>query len=287
MRSLGAIVFRFGLAWILLFLAGCKPASPSFKLSEVFPAPGAISGWPIAQDVKSYTHDNLFELVDGQADAFFAFMFEEVAVRRYQNDQGNQINVEVWQLAAPADACGLFLSNQSGLPAQVGNESALNTGRRLSFWQNRYYTAITANKSVPDETLLAFGAALSRVLPAGGERPALLKRLPQAGLTAGSALYFHQEISIQNTVWLGGNNLLGLSEKTDGAMGQYVRAGKKFKLLVVQYPGAGEAAKALQVLENAQMEGFVAARVQANLLGAVFGEPDSQAAKALIDEALK
>ena len=280
-------VFRFCLVGLLLLLLGCAPAKPAVRLVDIFPAPGSISGWTSAQDVKSYTHDHLFELVDGQADAFFAFGFEEVAVRRYQNDQGNQVNVEVWQLATSADACGLFLSNQSGQPAQVGVESALNPGRRLSFWQNRYYSAITANKSVPDETLLAFGSALARALPSGGERPALMKRLPAANLAGGSLLFFHQEITIQNVLWLGGNNLLGLSAKTDGVMGQYVPDGQRFNLLLIQYPGPKEAAGALKTLEKAQLEGFVAARVRDNLLAAAFGTPDSQAANGLIDEALK
>ncbi len=39
--------------------------------------------------------------VDGQADAFFAYNFQQVATQRYQNAEGTLLNIEVWQLAQP------------------------------------------------------------------------------------------------------------------------------------------------------------------------------------------
>jgi hypothetical protein len=278
---------RFWLAGLLLLLAACSSGPGMPERGGVFPSEDAVPGWKISQETKTYAHDQLYELVDGQADAFFAYGFNEAAVRRYQNGQGNQINVEVWRLETPADSCGLFLSNQSGQAEDMGSEGALNPGRRLSFWQDRYYSAITANESVPDETLRSFAEAVSLALPNGGECSPVLKRLPPEGLIPRSSLFFHQEISIQNALWLGGSNLLNLNEKTAGALGQYERGGKKYTLLVVQYPGAGEAAAALQALETAAPAGFVAAGVRENLLGAVFGEVEKPAAQGLIAEALR
>ncbi len=276
-----------GLALAGLLLAGCAASPGAPELGTIFPASGAVAGWSAAQAVKTYDRKHLFELVDGQAEAFFAFGFEQAAVQRYTNAQGNQLNVEAWQLASTDDACGLFLSNQSGQAAQLGSESALKSGRRLSFWQARYYIAITANQSLPDETLLAFGAALSKALPDGGERPAILKRLPADGLVAGSAIFFREEISIQNLVWLGGNNLLGLSQKTGGAAGTYQLQGQAYSLLVVQYPDSGGASGALRQLEQARPEGYTAARTNGSLLATVFGPPEAQAVQALLDAALR
>jgi hypothetical protein len=67
--------------------------------------------------------------VDGQVDVFFAYGFQQVAVRRYENRQDVQVEIHVWQLRRPTDACGLFAADTIGAPADVGNEGDLASGR--------------------------------------------------------------------------------------------------------------------------------------------------------------
>ena len=74
-----------------LFIPGCtalKPATTQapVDLVRVFPAANFIPGWEVSQKGETYDRDNLFNLVDGQADLFFAYGFEKVAVQRYQNE---------------------------------------------------------------------------------------------------------------------------------------------------------------------------------------------------------
>ncbi len=107
-RSLWGWVLLIGL--LAVSLTACSPSktsavSPSLDLTKVFPG---VPGWTISQAVETYDHDHLFNLVDGQADLFFVYGFEQVAVQRYQNDAGLNLNVEIWRLATPADAFGLF-----------------------------------------------------------------------------------------------------------------------------------------------------------------------------------
>ncbi len=214
-------VLPFFAVQILLF--GCTTPKPAvtpapFDLASVFPAGNAIPGWQISQKVETYDHDNLFNLVDGQAESFFAYGFEQVAVQRYQDNAGILMNAEIWQLATPADAYGLFTTGRSGSPARIGNEGDSNSGRRLAFWQNRYFVNLGAVQPVPDEILQAFARAIASSLPTGGERPPIVDQLPQTGLAERTTIFFHKEMSIQMEVWLGGTNLLGLSQKTNGAL---------------------------------------------------------------------
>ena len=132
--------------------------------------------------------------MDGQAESFFAYGFEQVAVQRYQDAQGSLLNVEIWQLATPADAYGLFSTARAGSPAAIGNEADSDPGRRLAFWQERCFVSLNALQPVPDETLQAFAQAISSKLPPGGERPAIVDRLPPSGLVERSAIFFHEEI---------------------------------------------------------------------------------------------
>jgi hypothetical protein len=272
-----------GLLIFALLLAGC--AGKSISLADVFPNADTVRNWT-PRDVEIFDRENIYDLVDGQADAFFVYGFEQVAVRNYENAEGAVLGVEVWQLATPADAYGLFTTNIVGEPVAVGNEGDADPGRRLAFWQDRYYVHVRARQELPDATLRAFAQVVSGALPVGGERPAVVDQLPSNGLVERSGIFFHEEISIQNEVWLGGENLLGLSPETDAVLARYDLNGTIVRLLLVQYPNAEDAATGLAALESGQIDAVVTADARDDLLGAVFGEADSATASGLLVEAL-
>ena len=271
--------------WLLVFvllLAGC--AGESASLADVFPDADTVQHWT-PSDVEIFDRENIYDLVNGQAEAFFVYGFEQVAVRNYENADGAILSVEVWQLATPADAYGLFSSGISGEPIAIGNEGDADPGRRLAFWQDRYYVHVRARQELPDASLRAFAGAVSMALPVGGERPTLVDQLPPDGLVERSDIFFHEELSIQNQVWLGGENLLGLSPETDAILARYAVGGAVARLLLVQYPDAEAASAGLAALEDSQINGLVTADVRDNLLGAVFGEVDAVMADKLLSEA--
>ena len=110
-----------------LALAACKPAAPAptaepavaatpaaSAVAALLPSDNAIAGWTTADPAKTFGHDDLFSLVDGQSDSFFVYNFEQVATQRYQNSAGTLLTVEIWQVANSADAYGLFTFNRAG-----------------------------------------------------------------------------------------------------------------------------------------------------------------------------
>jgi len=273
--------------WALIFvllLAGCggKPAS----LASVFPGADAFPDWTPAGEMEVFDPENIYDLVDGQAEAFFAYGFEQVAVRRYENAEGAALHIEVWQLATPADAYGLFTASTAGEPVDIGNDGDADPGRRLAFWQDRYYVHAHARQELPDADVRGFAEAVSAALPEGGKRPALMDRLPPDGLVERSAIFFREEVSIQDELWLGGENLLGLGPETDGVLARYDVGSAVARLLLAQYPNAEAASAGLTALETSQLDGLVTAGAHGNLLGAVFGEMDEAAASGLLARAL-
>ena len=273
--------------WLLisaLLLAGCGGKAAS--LVSVFPGADAFPGWTPTGEVEVFDREDIYDLVDGQAEAFFAYGFEQVAVRRYENAEGAALHIEVWQLATPADAYGLFTAGIAGESADIGNGGDADPGRRLAFWQDRYTVHVRARQELPDADLWGFAEAVSAALPEGGERPALVGRLPPDGLVGRSAIFFHEEISIQNELWLGGENLLELGPETDGVLARYDVGGAAARLLLVQYPNAEAASAGLAALEGSQVGGLMTADARDNLLGVVFGEMDEAAAGTLLVEVL-
>ena len=143
-----------------------------------------------------------------------------------------------------------------------------------------------SRNELPDGHLLAFATAASETLPAGGETPDLVGRLPADGLAEGSTLFFHEEISFQDELWLGGDNRLGLSPGTNGVLGQYDLDDALGHLLIVQYSDEESPLTAQSELGSADIEGLVAVSVQGDLLGAVFGAVDEATAVALLADAI-
>ena len=269
----------------VLLLTGCGKSQPA-SLAEFFPGAGAVPGWTPSGEVELYDRENIYDLVDGQAESFFAYGFELVAVQDYEDDAGAVLGVEVWQLATPADAYGLFTASVAGTPVDVGNDGDQDPGRRLIFWQDRYTVQVRARQELDEADLERFAEEVSMVLPPSGERPEIVGRLPSDGLVERSALFFHEEISIQDRLWLGGENLLGLGLQVDGVLGQYDVGGTAALLLLAQYPDTGAAAAGLAALESADIDSLVATGARDVLLGAVFGEIDGAAAETLLAEAL-
>jgi hypothetical protein len=260
---------------------------PSSPLTEAFPGAGAIVGWTPVGELEVYDSETIFNLVDGQADFFFVYGFEQVAVRRYQNAEEIVLDVQIWQVVDDVSAYGLFSAGGAGEPVAVGNEGDGDAGRRLVFWQDRYVAQLFARKDIPDDDLLSFGEAISAALPAGGERPALVGRLPAKDLVPRSGLFFHEELSIQNEIWLGGENILGLSPDTDGILGRYEIGGTTVRLVLIEYPDADAASAAMAALQDDEVEGLVSSDTNGNLLGAVFGEVNEAAASALVEDAIE
>jgi len=283
---------------LALALAACAPPTPPptapapaptrTPSAESLALPGdrVIADWKITVPEERYQADNLFSLVDGQSDAFLAYNFQQVTTQRYENGAGVLLTVQVWQVAQPADAYGLFTVNRAGSPVKMGAEGEGDPGRRVAYWQDRFYVVVIANKQVPDLQVTAFAYFVSTSLPSGGEIPALVRNLPAQGLTERSSIYFHQEISVQDQVPLGGDNILGLSPQTNGVVARYTLDGNPARLMLIQYPEPNGASAGQQALQKATDLDLAAVEVKGTFLGAVFGQVGQAAATTLLQAAL-
>jgi len=282
---------RKWLAWVIvivmMMLAGCgAPENKGPAPEDLLPASGAVAGWERSGEAEIYVPENLFDYMDGQAELFFVYRFEKLAVQEYQRGQEGPIIVEVYQVASPADAYGLFSFYATGQPMDLGAGGAGEPGRLISFWKGRFYARVFAYGEAEQESLSALARQVAAGMPEEGGLPELVTRLPQENLVPGSARFFHQKLSLDNLLWLGDENILDLSEQTDAVLAAYAYGDAEAQLLVVEYADATTAEAAHAALEGSGLENLSAAGQSARYLVAVFEMPDQAIARELLQQAL-
>jgi hypothetical protein len=290
-RRAEVVEVRKWLAWVIVVvmmaLGGCGAPSGKGPVPEdLLPASGAVAGWERSGEVQVYAPDDLFDYMDGQAELFFVYNFERLAVQEYQRGEEGPIMVEVYQVVSPADAYGLFSFYTTGEPIDLGSGGAVEPGRLISFWQGRFYSRVFAYGEAEQESLSALARQVVVVMPEGGALPELVGRLPQENLVPGSARFFHQKLSLDNLIWLGDENILNLSEQTNAVLAVYTLGDTKAQLLVVEYPNTATAEAAHAALEGSSLESLSAASQRDQYLLAVFEAPDQAFAHGLLQKAL-
>lgn len=271
---------------VMIALGACgAPGGKGPAPQDLLPASGAVAGWERSGEVKVYVPDDLFDYMDGQAELYFVYNFEKLAVQEYQRGQEGPIIVEVYQVATPADAYGLFSFYTTGELLDLGAGGAVEPGL-ISFWQGRFYARVFAYREAEQESLAALARQVAAGMPEEGELPELVTSLPQENLVPRSARFFHQKLALDNLLWLGDENILNLSQQTDAVLAVYTYGDTQTQLLVVEYPDAAMAEAAHAALEGSGLENLSAAGQSAQYLVAVFETPDQAIANELVQKAL-
>jgi hypothetical protein len=280
-----------GTCLLLALSAGCgsarnTPAAADLAPPEqALPATDAVPGWAQVEAPRTYDHDTLYDFMDGAADLYFTYAFEQLAVADYQGSDGGSVRVEIYRTTTPADAYGLFTYNAYGEPLDLGAEGRQGENG-LAFWQDHNCVLVTARNAVDGTTLRAFGEAVSEALPAGGAAPQIAASLPPEGLVSGSVRYFHEQMALDNFLWLGPENVLGLGPDTEGVVATYELDAGRATLLLVAFRDTARAQDARQGLEGAGVAELVVADTADRTLGAAFGQVDAGPAAELLDRAL-
>jgi hypothetical protein len=224
--------------------------------------------------------------MDGAADLYFTYGFEKLAVGQYEDTDGTALQVEIYRVTTDADAYGLFTYNSYGEPIGIGVDGELEDGYRLAFWQRRTFVQIVARNQVDDVALRAFGEAVTSALPEGGERPMLVEALPEDGMSPGSTRFFREKMALDNLLWIGSEDVLGLDADTEGVLARYEIGGQQVDLMLVAFPDSPRAQAAQSGLEGAEVENLAETDVRENVFGAAFSTSGQGAAKDLLARAM-
>lgn len=239
-----------------LLLAAMAAAAPEEPL---FPA---MDGWKIA-GFATYTPQNLYEYIDGAADAFLQFDFEELETATYSNAEKVEVVVDVYRHRDPTRAFGMYSQERpsSYTPLSVGTEGYAGADH-FELVAGPYYVKLTQSKGGATH-LRAVAERVASKLPGPRALPKVLGCFPEKGKRPRSER-------------LAAKGFLGHPFLHDGATASYEVEGVRFRLFAVQGKDAADAramiGRYLAAARVAPAEGAAGAEGWATLKDPLNGE---------------
>jgi hypothetical protein len=199
---------RMSWAWsfaVMMAIAGAafSPSGLSQEsgLSGLLPKSAALAGWTPDGSPQEFKGDDLFVYIDGGAEIYLEYGFSRAVVQDYRTAGGRAVSLEVFEMADPAAAYGMytFKTTGKGKPIELGQGGQLED-YYLNFWKDRYLITITGFDENPETVAGLLTVAREADLAVGGEghRPTIIDILPAEGLDSGSVLYFRGRLGLNN-----------------------------------------------------------------------------------------
>jgi hypothetical protein len=204
--------------------APAASASPSPQLLALLPGSNGVPGWAVSRAPRSFTADNLWELIDGAADGFVAYGVQEVVTANYtQAGTGDEATIEIYQMKDPLNAYGKYSDER--YPEyqflEVGNEG-YSGGTSLNFWKGQYYVKITTfqEKDALKQGMATLAQWVAAKIPARGAEPREVS-------------YFPKENQLPRTTRYIPKDVLAQSYFTNGFEARYKAGAKESKLVLI------------------------------------------------------
>jgi hypothetical protein len=163
--------------------AGSKPApARPPEASSLFPK---IGGWRLSDGPTTYSPETLFEYIDGGAEAFLQFDFQDLASATYARDSDKTpatINVDIYRHRDAMRAFGMYTQERPAgtTPLPIGIEGY--GGRDyLEFVVGSTYVKLVQSGAQEPAALRRFAEKLAAGLPGTRAAPAVLKCFPERG----------------------------------------------------------------------------------------------------------
>jgi hypothetical protein len=292
--------FLIPLVFLSIFF-GTAPGSGAEGKGQVAPKialPVQAAGWKWDGKESTYNSRTVFDYIDGAAELYLAYGFQGLKVRRFEKPGSPPINLEIYEMASPEDAYGVFSFEYQDEPAGIGQGSEFGGGL-LRFWKGQYFASVYAEGEGEGVkgAILDIGRAAARAIPTTGSEPTLIHLLPgkDFGLVDKSTRYLKSHVLLNQRFFISHQNLLNLSRKTEAVLAVYARGGQKSQLLLIRYANENEAGAALKTFKKAYMpeagdrdrvktedKKWTFARQQKEYLLLVFSAPTESAAESLI-----
>ncbi len=191
------------------------------KSSDVFPN---IEGWKKSENIKNYTPDNLYEYIDGAAELYLSYDFQELSVAEYINDSKASITVEIYQHKTPLYAFGIYSQERSskGNFLNIGAQGYIEVPILNFVAENAYVKISSYNAGNETQNLLKiFAKKVAENLGGNPPLPAILDCFPGEGKKQNSEKFIAR-------------SFLGHGFLNSGFIADYFVDNKTFQLFIIE-----------------------------------------------------
>jgi len=226
------------------------------KMADHLAWPSGIGGWTWDKEDKAFNRETLFNHIDGAAEVYLAYNFQQASVHRYVRTGQPDIVAEVYKMGSSEDAFGVFSLERQDPEVGIGQGSEFG-GSLLRFWKGRYFVSVLGEgegKEI-EATVLSFGRRLAASIKETGQPPRMLRYLPELpSLPSYDKLCFlHSHVLLNRCFFLSHDNILKLGSDVQAVLARYPQGSNKIRLLIVGYPSEARARSALASFKSAYM----------------------------------
>jgi len=223
--------------YLLLLLILVLPLMTSSAKTLNQYLPKAVNGWVTVGEDHYYNPETLFDYINGGAELFISYDFEQVISRTYKKSGQPDITIEIFDMVKAKNAFGVFTHAREDVYSNFGQGSQTFEGAIL-FWKDRYYISIVSDVETNDskKTLVAMAKKIDKAIKQTGMLPEILDWIPESLLVPGSVFYFHHYVWLNAFYYISDENLLNITDKTDAVLAKYGEPEKRYYLLIIQYP---------------------------------------------------
>jgi len=225
----------------------------------------SVNDWKQADNIQAFDSSTLYEYIDGGADLYLAYDFEELKVAEYQNDKKASVTVDVYRHRTPTHAFGIY--SQERFPGanfiEVGVQG-YQEKHALNFLSGNTYVKITSYDTGPEDqaVLLSFAKAVAGNLGEKGAFPSLLAAFPAEGKVKNSEKFMVRKF-------------LGYPFLHSAFSADYEVSGKNFRLFIIEGKDQADCRDMMEkYLEQLGMKDKTVAEGQYTLSDAYHGEID-------------
>jgi len=185
--------------FLVVILSALAPLVPDASAAETpHPALAALAGrggWKLLEPPRTFGPDNLYEEIDGEAELFLPYGMERltVAILGRESEPGEEIRLELFRMASPRDAYGIF--SQHRYPDQevlrVETSEVAVSDTTADFFRGETFVRIRAKPGEASRKRVnSLAGDVAASLPGDGAPPeeaGVLERV--VGRIAGSVIY--------------------------------------------------------------------------------------------------
>jgi len=178
--------------WSLFFLIIYNTSGFAADPKSLFPE---IPGWLLIGDKQSYQPDNLYEYINGAADLYLAYDFQELLIGEYRNDQQASVIIEIYRHGSAEQAFGIYSQERpmEGKYISIGAEGYVE-GPMLNFISGLYYIKISGTDITgsPEEVIKSFAQVTARQIGLEPMLPEELSCFPEKDMEPHSEKYINR-----------------------------------------------------------------------------------------------